>query len=38
MTFVFDFWIRSVQNGSNSGAPVGMWTWGRVHTKFWHVP
>ena len=18
-----------------TGAPVGMWTWGRVHTKFW---
>ena len=21
-----------------SGAPVGMWTWGRVHTKFWQPP
>ena len=21
-----------------AGAPVGMWTWGRVHTKFWHPP
>ena len=21
-----------------TGAPVGMWTWGHVHTKFWHVP
>ena len=20
------------------GAPVGMWTWGRVHTKFWQPP
>ena len=22
----------------NTGAPVGMWTWGRVHTKFWQPP
>ena len=21
-----------------SGVPVGMWTWGRVHTKFWQPP
>ena len=21
-----------------AGAPVGMWTWGHVHTKFWHLP
>jgi hypothetical protein len=21
-----------------SGAPVGMWTWGLVHTKFWQPP
>ena len=21
-----------------TGAPVGMWTWGRVHTKFWQPP
>jgi hypothetical protein len=23
---------------SYAGAPVGMWTWGRVHTKFWQPP
>ena len=21
-----------------TGAPVGMWTWGLVHTKFWQPP
>ena len=21
-----------------SGSPVGMWTWGHVHTKFWQPP
>ena len=21
-----------------TGAPVGMWTWGHVHTKFWQPP
>ena len=23
---------------SSAGVPVGMWTWGRVHTKFWQPP
>ena len=25
-------------DGYTSGAPVGMWTWGRVHTKFCQPP
>ena len=22
----------------NTGVPVGMWMWGRVHVKFWQPP
>ena len=28
----------SDQPGRNSGPPVGMWTWRRVHAKFWQPP
>ena len=26
------------ENKQDSGAPVDMWTWGRVHNKFWQPP
>ena len=29
-------WPMAIKpNSQDTGAPVGMWTWGHVHTKFW---
>ena len=30
--------INQLVPDSYAGAPVGMWTLGRVHTKFWQPP
>ena len=43
MLSVIEIWAKGFQVSLIyfyliSGAPVGMWTWGRVHTKFWQPP
>ena len=30
--------VRPHHTTTEAGAPVGMWTWGHVHAKFWQPP